>query len=326
MAPKDLPNHVIERTPEYEDFIEKLRAFHADRGTAFDPEPKVGTTHLDLLRVFKHIVAYGGYDKVSDEKLAWRRMAGELGLHTNNDAATAFALKEKFYKNLAAYEIKTVHGQEPPPKDILEDVTAKGSGLLKRTRENFQRGSKASAVESVASGDDGTPSRERPAAETPNSSRASRGLREAPPQRVIFQPDTGPSRPTRHSSSAQHGTPQPASASPAQGAPGSQHLQHHHRAPINQGPSTHQQLTRNTGQVTGGGPFNPNQQQPSVPPFIASYNPRPSAAIPLRPVDTPRNNPSAFSKAKLLAKIRATEAGELPRVPPGSESRCPVIC
>ncbi|MBE3050325.1 hypothetical protein IMZ48_49085, partial [Candidatus Bathyarchaeota archaeon] len=110
------------------------------------------------------------------------------------------------------------------------------------------------------------------------------------------------------------------------GTPGSQHLQHH-RAPINQAPSTHQQLTRNAGQVTGGGPFNPNQQQqPSVPPFIAAYNPRASAAIPLRPVDTPRNNPSAFSKAKLLAKTRATEAGELPRVPPGSWSPAPLAC
>ena len=319
MPPKDLPNHVIERTPEYEEFIEKLRAFHADRGTSFDPEPKVGTTHLDLLRVFKHIVNYGGYDKVSDEKLAWRRMAGELGLYTNNEAATAFALKEKFYKNLAAYEIKTIHGQEPPPKDILEDVTAKGSGLLKRTRENFHRSSKAYGVDSVASGDDGTPARERPATtETPNSSRASRGLREAPPQRVIFQPDTGPSRPTRQASSAHQPPAQSASASPAQGTPGSQHLQHH-RGPINQVPSPHQQLTRNTGQVTGGGPYNPNQQQPQVPPFIAAYNPRSTATIPLRPVDTPRNNPQAFSKTKLLARPRPTEAGELPRVPPGSK-------
>lgn len=324
MPPKpDFPPHIIERTPEYNEFIDKLRAFHADRGTAFDPEPKVGTTHLDLLKVFKHIVAYGGYDKVSDEKLAWRRMANELSLYTNNEAATAFALKEKFYKNLAAYEIKTVHGQEPPPKDILEDVTAKGSGLLKRTRENFQRGSKTYGVESVASGDDGTPARERPAAETPNSSRASRGLREAPPQRVIFQPDTGPSRPTRHSS-AHHAPSQSASASPAQGTPGSQHLQHQ-RAPVNQAPPTHQQLTRNAGQVTGGGPYNPNQPA-TVPPFIAAYNPRQSAAIPLRPVDTPRNNPPAFAKAKLLAKLRATEAGELPRLPPGSQSLGPLAC
>ncbi|SPO04983.1 related to Los1p [Cephalotrichum gorgonifer] len=317
MPPKqDVPPHIIDRTPEYEEFIEKLRAFHADRGTTFDPEPKVGTTHLDLLRVFKHIVAYGGYDKVSDEKLAWRRMAGELNLYTNNEAATAFALKEKFYKNLAAYEIKTIHGREPPPKDILEDVTAKGSGLLKRTRENFQRGAKSYGVESAASGDDGTPVRERPAAETPNSSRASRGLREAPPQRVIFQPETGPSRPTRHSSS-QQGHPQQASASPAQGTPGSQH--HQQRAPVNQAPSPHPhpQLTRNAGQVTGGGPINP-LQQPTVPPFIAAYNPRLTTAIPLRPVDTPRTNPQAFSKAKLLAKAQAPQPGELPRVPPGS--------
>ncbi|PNP52643.1 hypothetical protein THARTR1_06808 [Trichoderma harzianum] len=212
-SPQEVPLHTIERTPEYEDFMNKLREYHAKRGTTLDPEPKVGMIHLDLLKVFNHIVASGGYDKVSEEKLAWRRMAAELGLHSNNEASTAFALKEKFYKNLAAYEISTVHGKEPPPKDILEDVTAKGASLLTRTRENFRgkRESNVGATDSAASGDDGTPTQERPAPDPAASARASRGLREAPPQRVIFQPDTGPSRATRQASNQQAGN----SASPA---------------------------------------------------------------------------------------------------------------
>lgn len=36
-----------------------------------------------------------------------------------------------------AYEISNFHGKEPPPKEILEDVTAKGGNLLTRTKENF---------------------------------------------------------------------------------------------------------------------------------------------------------------------------------------------
>ena len=152
MPPKpDLPPHIIERTPEYNEFIR--RSSKPSTRIAEPPSTPSQSWARPIStpsRVFKHVVAYGGYDKVSDEKLAWRRMANELSLYTNNEAATAFALKEKFYKNLAAYEIKTVHGQEPPPKDILEDVTAKGSGLLKRTRENFQRGSKTYGMESVA--------------------------------------------------------------------------------------------------------------------------------------------------------------------------------
>ncbi|KAF5134570.1 Chromatin structure-remodeling complex subunit rsc9 [Metarhizium anisopliae] len=194
-TPQEVPLHSIDRTPEYEEFMTKLQEFHEKRGTILDPEPKVGLIYLDLYKVFNHVVASGGYDKISEEKLAWRRVAAELGLHSNNEASTAFSLKEKFYKNLAAYEIKTVHNKEPPPKEILEDITAKGASLLTRTLENFRpkRDSNVNAGDSAASGDDGTPTRERSAPEAPSSSRASRGLREAPPQRVIFQPDTGPS-------------------------------------------------------------------------------------------------------------------------------------
>lgn len=36
-----------------------------------------------------------------------------------------------------AYEISTVHNREPPPKEILEDVSAKGGDLLTRTVDNF---------------------------------------------------------------------------------------------------------------------------------------------------------------------------------------------
>lgn len=37
-----------------------------------------------------------------------------------------------------AYEIKTLHKREPPPREILEDLTAKGGDLLHRTVENFR--------------------------------------------------------------------------------------------------------------------------------------------------------------------------------------------
>jgi hypothetical protein len=37
----------------------------------------------------------------------------------------------------SAYEISTFHKREPPPKEILEDVSAKGGDLLNRTLENY---------------------------------------------------------------------------------------------------------------------------------------------------------------------------------------------
>jgi chromatin structure-remodeling complex subunit RSC9 len=39
----------------------------------------------------------------------------------------------------SAYEITNVHKREPPPKEILEDVSAKGGNLLNRTVENYFR-------------------------------------------------------------------------------------------------------------------------------------------------------------------------------------------
>ncbi|KAF4461657.1 hypothetical protein FALBO_11539 [Fusarium albosuccineum] len=296
MAPvrNDVPAHAIDRTPEYEDFMTRLREYHTKRGTTLDPEPKVGATHIDLFKVFNHIVASGGYDKVSEEKLAWRRMAAELGIYSNNEASTAFSLKEKFYKNLAAFEISTVHGKEPPPKDILEDVTAKGAGLLTRTRENFRgkRESNIGATDSAASGDDGTPARERPVPDAAASARASRGLREAPPQRVIFQPDTGPSRTTRHSS-AHHAShtnspaanpPQTPSHHPNMPVP---HQQHQQNYPGNRGPSIlhHPPNSDNTSNL------------------ITAYQPRFLKPLQLRAVATPSNAPTEFQKPRQLQRL-----------------------
>lgn len=39
----------------------------------------------------------------------------------------------------SAFEIVEVHKRQPPPKEILEDVSAKGADLLHRTLENFHR-------------------------------------------------------------------------------------------------------------------------------------------------------------------------------------------
>lgn len=40
--------------------------------------------------------------------------------------------------NVSAYEIKTVHNKEPPPKEILEELSARGGDLLNRTLENYK--------------------------------------------------------------------------------------------------------------------------------------------------------------------------------------------
>ncbi|RDW75265.1 hypothetical protein BP6252_06407 [Coleophoma cylindrospora] len=264
----------INATPEYHDFIAKLTAYHEKRGTYFDPQPKVGSRLVDLLHLFNIVVDRGGYDKVSDEKLAWRKLGQEFSLGANNLPALAFSLKTAYYKYLAAYEISTIHGKEPPPREILEDTTAKGSGLLTRTLENYTRGRRDTGGlgndPSDASGDDGTPVRDRNASEDAPTSggRATRGLRQAPPQRVLFQPDTLPARRTPQ----QHHTSAPS------------HNAHSIHTPSHQPPR---------GASTS---YNPSSHPENMSAAVSNYEPRQQIPLPLRPVVTPGNNPVEFAR------------------------------
>lgn len=299
--------HPIDRTPEYEEFMARLREFHAKRGTNLDPEPKLGLNHVDLFRLFNYIVERGGYDKVSDEKLAWRRMCEGLGLMTSNPPAAAFGLKSIFYKNLAAFEIKTIHNKEPPPPEILEHITARGSGLLTRTLETYKT-NRRETVHERSDGDDGTPVRDRKPEDTPGSARASRGLREAPPQRIIFQPDTAPPRQARHTS-GQHATP---------AAHSSPHPQSHANSHTQIQPP-HLQAMQHHAQR--GGPshaWNPSAPELHVP-AVQNYQPGELLSTPTRIVPTPISNPEEFARsrrhASMLAAGRPVPDPMQPRLP-----------
>ncbi|KAK0617386.1 hypothetical protein B0T14DRAFT_435538 [Immersiella caudata] len=295
---KSVAEHQINRTPEYEEFIEKLRAFHAQRGTQFDPEPKMGNMNVDLLQLYKYIVEHGGYDKVSEEKLMWRKMCEGLGLMRHNAPADAYTLKQIFYRQLAAYEIKTEHNKEPPPPEILEHTTAKGGSLLTRTLENFQARVKADKEES---GDDGTPSRERRPEETPSSSRASRGLREAPAPRVIFHPETSSARQTRHASGQQSGgsgTPGSNSAHPAT------HSSHPHGSQL-PAHSSHHQMDRGRGSASYRESYawpGPSAGQDVINPTVQQFQLPGLQQMPLRTVDTPSSNPDLFARKQRALK------------------------
>lgn len=325
MAPtKPTVEHTVDRTPEYEKFIEELRVFHEKRGTNFDPEPKMGNLTVDLLKLFKYIVEHGGYDKVSDEKLMWRKMCEGLGLMRHNAPADAYTLKQIFYKNLAAYEIKTIHNKEPPPPEILEFTTAKGGSLLTRTLETFQARSKADREGST---EDGTPSRERRPEETPTSGRASRGLREAPAPRVIFHPDTNSSRQTRNASGQHSGASGSTTHSQAQ-SQSHQNSQSHGGTPT----AMHQNHTH-TGRGAPSVVYNPPGPDMSNP-LVQSYQPQPPQQVPLRIVDTPASNPDLFARKQRLLRQPAApvpNSGALVRasLPPGKKvlhhQRCALV-
>lgn len=62
---------------------------------------RVAGKDIDLYKLYEIVTSRGGYDVVSGEKLAWRRIGGDFYLGSQNAAAYAFALKTVYYKNLA---------------------------------------------------------------------------------------------------------------------------------------------------------------------------------------------------------------------------------
>ena len=69
--------------------------------TPLDLQPRVNGKQINLRKLLDIVVERGGYDSVSAEKLAWRKVGQEFGLGSSNAAAYAFALKTVYYKNLA---------------------------------------------------------------------------------------------------------------------------------------------------------------------------------------------------------------------------------
>ncbi|EKD13911.1 uncharacterized protein L3040_005477 [Drepanopeziza brunnea f. sp. 'multigermtubi'] len=278
-------------TPEYTEFIQKLVAFHEKRGTNLETAPKVGSKYINLLHLFNTVVERGGYDKLSDEKLAWRKLGHDFSLGTVHAPAVAFTLKSAYYKNLAAYEIVTIHGKEPPPREILEDTTAKGGGLLTRTLENFRPSQKREPGQLGNDSDadeEGTPVRESNASEdTPGSGgRATRGLRQAPPQRQLWQPDTSSTRQTKTVPTSH---PNPTHQ---------QQNQHNQNQPAPRGASTS---------------YNPASNTDNISQAVANYEPRPQMPLTLRAIVTPGNAPSEFAKRKKALQDAARSAsGHVP--------------
>ncbi|EXJ76379.1 uncharacterized protein A1O5_00887 [Cladophialophora psammophila CBS 110553] len=199
------PGRMIESE---EEFLNDVAAFHEQRGTPFDREGKVSGRPISLHKLYRLVMERGGYDAVSSERMQWRTLVKEFGFGKTHEAVMTFQLKTVYYKNLAAYEIATFWGEEPPPRDILEDVSAKGGDLRTRTRENYPPPSYRGAIESAMADAGGagaesteddmqvTPKREKTELEEQGSASRypTRQLRQDPKRTQMFQPDTAPPR------------------------------------------------------------------------------------------------------------------------------------
>ncbi|KAI1815925.1 hypothetical protein GGS20DRAFT_540734 [Poronia punctata] len=313
---KEVQVHEIERTPEYNEFIQKLTAFHEKRGTTFEPEPRLPTMHghvnVDLYRLYKKVIEKGGYDELNKVQKAWGALAGELGMYYSDNKGMgqlSFQLKQDFYRYLAAYWIKDQYGREPPPKEILEQQScaSKHGPVLTRTVENFKLSARRLGEE--------TPTRDdRPAESTPTSAnRASGRLREAPPQRVPFQPDTGPSRQPR-STPSHHNTPTSNATSNTYHNTHSTNNNNHHQTqqqsqqhlPQQHNPNNplHVIQAQQAALRGASSSFTPGNVE-TASRLTEPFEPRPPITVPLRPVITPGNNQAEFAKRQRMKQQAA---------------------
>ncbi|KAI1846076.1 hypothetical protein JX266_007885 [Neoarthrinium moseri] len=318
MAPKGTGRdadkvHRIDRTAEYDDFIKKLAAFHENRGTSFEPEPRLpvtgGHVNVDLLKLYRAVIERGGYDELCSKQKAWGQLATELGMFADDNKSMgqlSFQLKQDFYRYLGAYWIHDQYKKEPPPKEILESQSCatKFGPILTRTLESFE------LATGKRPGSETPVKEDRPAESTPISgNRASGRLREAPAQRIPFQPETGPSRATRHSSS-QHSVSQPHGSHNSH-TPTGQHGQHHHGSqrhdPLHIVQAQQAALRGASSAYTP-----PNSDLASR--LSEAIEPRGPMTVALRPVNTPGNNPVEFAKRQ--RQLRLAAAG-IPEIVPG---------
>lgn len=82
--------------------MHELALYHRQRGTHLQREPSLGPRKISLHKLYHKIIGYGGYDKVSDTSLMWRRIADEYHVPPMSNAGMpGYLLKSMYYKNLA---------------------------------------------------------------------------------------------------------------------------------------------------------------------------------------------------------------------------------
>ncbi|KAL0082340.1 C2H2-type zinc finger transcription factor [Phycomyces blakesleeanus] len=128
------PVDAIDRTPEYEEFMRRLKEFHEKKGSVLQPEPVLGGKKLDLYLIYKTVLEAGGYDKVTLNR-GWKQVGDPFNFPptcTNS----AYILKGVFTKNLLGWEEEDFWKRPwNPPKDMVDQKqnTKTGSPLVNGT-------------------------------------------------------------------------------------------------------------------------------------------------------------------------------------------------
>lgn len=261
-----------------EEFLHDVEEYMNQRGVPFDREGKVAGRPAPLHKLYRLVMERGGYDAVSETRMAWREICAHFNFPKAHDGAMSYQLKQLYYKNLAAYEILKYWGETPPPPSILEHTTAKGGDVRKRTHEAVMANEQSSSQDGDTMTIDSpqkTPKQEKTELDDQGSAnRYTSRLRQQPKPVQLYQPDPTPSRSSRMRTT---NSPQPAST-----------------------------YSQSSFANASSNPRDPNFK-------IENYEPRPSIPLTLRPLITPGSAPDVFYQRKATTKIAPLPRAPLPQ-------------
>ncbi|KAF3909378.1 hypothetical protein AA313_de0200878 [Arthrobotrys entomopaga] len=188
--PREFDESDVDKTPEYEEFIEKLRVFHEKRGTLAytNFEPDIQRKKVDLFKLYRLIVQMGGYTYVSQKTGLWKELAVNFNPPQHN-TNIGFVLKTIYWKNLGAWECVDHWNAEAPVPEAIEHQSAAGSDLVgRKPPESIENSSPALLTRGRSGGGE-------PSGSSTTTTPSGRTLREAPPKRQFFQPEVSTPRP-----------------------------------------------------------------------------------------------------------------------------------
>ncbi|CEP09228.1 hypothetical protein [Parasitella parasitica] len=139
----------IDRTPEYVNFIQELKQFHAAKGTTLQAEPVLGGRRLDLYKIFQVVVNSGGFDEVTKNR-GWKQV-GDIFQFPSTCTNSAYILKGVYIRNLLGWEEEKLWSKDwVPPKELLGPHAHKSSTLAGKAYKTVVKKS-TSAIKSANS-------------------------------------------------------------------------------------------------------------------------------------------------------------------------------
>ncbi|KAG1462040.1 hypothetical protein G6F46_004549 [Rhizopus delemar] len=135
----------IERTKEYNNFIEHLKTFHNKKGTTLLAEPVLGGKKIDLHKLYKEVIASGGFEQVT-KKRTWKQIGDIFDLPATC-TNSAYILKGLYIRNLLGWEEEHIWCKHHDPSSLSSQCNLLPAPILPYNMIKRDEASKCSVSE-----------------------------------------------------------------------------------------------------------------------------------------------------------------------------------